>query len=899
MIALHDGRPRVSLDGEWRYRLEGDEPGESLGYHEPDLDVGAWPRMRLPTNWYRTEVGDFFGTIWFRRTFTVPPELVGGRLFIRFGAVDYAADVWLNGEHLGSHEGMFNPFEFDVTDRVDLDGPNVLVVKDAAPRDPTEYVQVQHGGSDGPLSPPFRTHQARAITQIKGHMVDAMHRPGAMTSFRSDGNTGGVWDHVDLIARPTVYVEHVKVFTKIGVRTDRDGDGLDRPDGSALISAEVVVNNTTDDAVTTELRLAVAPHTFDGPTRERRRSVELQPGRTTHQAVLTIDAARLWWTWDLGEPDLYRATVVVGDDAVDQVVGIREVVHDETTGHWWLNGVRVFLRGMRYISSQWMSEADESMWSDDLAKMREMEINAIRIGSHVERDGFYSMCDAMGLLVWQVFPLHYCVSDDDDLIERAAEMIRDLGLMLCNHACIGMWSVFKEPEVYLLPDVPNNVHRLCPILKQTLGTVDPSRWIHIGDYREGVLNLMIGYCWPGDTDLHEVDLSPQIVEFGAGSIPVRETLETFVPADALWPPDWDTWEYHGFFYDLAFGFAKVPMTETLDELIDTYQRYEATVVKEQVEYLRQRKYRPVASMFHYYWSDPCPIMGSGLLDYHRRPYQVYEALAGRLRTGAREPRARRDAVRDRPREGLRPRLDARRHGLGHERSRRPVRRRGGRVERPKPGQRRAGVRRPAGAHRAGGRGRRGRSRRVDDPNRDDAGRLPHRDVGPSRRRRAPVREPHRRRRALNGQLGPEARRWRTTAVLFSSPLPAVMAASHAATASRTRSSRTPSASASSTASARSLRANARRKWTRPASPTSPGRQRSTTEARGPMPIASSTVSGSMPARSVYASSSPSAIRADMPAALLASLTVAPAPGPPTCTIRPIVSSTSVHRRSAS
>ena len=62
-----------------------------------------------------------------------------------------------------------------------------------------------------------------------------------------------------------------------------------------------------------------------------------------------------------------------------------------------------------------------------------------------------------------------------------------------------MWSVFKEPEVYLLPDKPNNYHRLCPILKETLGTVDPVRWIHLGDYREGVYNLMIGYCWDGDT----------------------------------------------------------------------------------------------------------------------------------------------------------------------------------------------------------------------------------------------------------------------------------------------------------------------------------------------------------------------------------------------------------------
>jgi beta-mannosidase len=141
-----------------------------------------------------------------------------------------------------------------------------------------------------------------------------------------------------------------------------------------------------------------------------------------------------------------------------------------------------------------------------------------------------------------------------------------------------------------------------------------------------VLNLMIGYCWDGDTDLNTVDLPPQIVEFGAGSIPVVETLKAFIPEDKLWPPDWDTWEYHGFFYNLAFNFAKVEMKDTLEEFVDAYQAFEALVEKEQIEYLRQRKYRPIASMYLYYWSDPCPIMGSGLLDYYRRPYKVYEAM---------------------------------------------------------------------------------------------------------------------------------------------------------------------------------------------------------------------------------------------------------------------------------
>jgi len=631
MISLHEGRSRLRLDGPWAYRLEDGEPGESLGYTSPDLDTSTWPQMELPANWYRTEVGDFFGTIWFRRTFEVPADLRDQRLFLRFGAVDYRADVWLNGRYIGSHEGMFNPFEFDVTDRVDLDGPNLVVVKDAAPRPDTEYVQVDL--SDVPLSAPYRTHQAVAIDQIKGHMVDAMHRPGSMTSFRSDGNSGGIWDHVDLIARPRVYVDHVKVFSKIGMRKDRLGGGEDRPDGTALVSVDVSVCNTTGEVVQTELGLTVDPASFEGERLARTREVALQPGRTTHKLVLTVPDARLWSTWDHGRPDLYTARVRVGDDSIEQRFGIKEVVRDEATGHWYLNGRRVFLRGMRYISSQWMSEAGPTMWSDDLAKMREMEINAIRIGSHVERDGFYSMCDEMGFLVWQVFPLHYCVSDGDDLIERAGEMIRDMGLMLCNHASIGMWSVFKEPEVYLLAETPNNYHRLCPILKEALGTVDPTRWIHLGDYREGTLNLMIGYCWPGDTDLNGVTLEPNVVEFGAGSIPVRETLETFIPPDDLWPPDWDTWEYNGFFYNLAFDFAKVQMKDSLEEFIVAYQAYEALVVKEQIEYLRQRKYSPVASMYHYYWSDPCPIMGSGLLDYYRRPYHVYatmKAVYGRV-----------------------------------------------------------------------------------------------------------------------------------------------------------------------------------------------------------------------------------------------------------------------------
>ena len=175
---------------------------------------------------------------------------------------------------------------------------------------------------------------------------------------------------------------------------------------------------------------------------------------------------------------------------------------------------------------------------------------------------------------------------------------------------------------------PNVYFKLCDILKETLGSIDPIRWIHKGDYREGVQNIMIGSCQDGDMDVHTAEIKPNIVEFGADSVPNLVSLRKFIPEDKLWPPHWDTWEYWGLFYWNQFRRGKVEMGNSLEEFIRNTQQYEALVVKEQIELLRQRKYQPVASMYLYYWSDACPVMGSGLFDYYREPYAVYESMRG-------------------------------------------------------------------------------------------------------------------------------------------------------------------------------------------------------------------------------------------------------------------------------
>ncbi|MCL2863903.1 MAG: hypothetical protein FWE25_00025 [Lachnospiraceae bacterium] len=618
-------RPTLDLNGTWKYKLDQNNIGVRQSYYLPSTSYETWKEIQVPHNWYLVEeIGDYFGTIWYERKFNVPAEFKGQRIFLHFEGIDYISEVWVNGKYLGFHEGMFDPFDFEVTDIVNFDGENSLLVRDNADKDATEFILADEEST--PLSTPYKYHQSKGITQIKGHMIEAMHRPGSMTSFRMDGNSGGIWGDVTLVAKPDIYIEYVKSYTKVGIKKDWLGDKQDKPDGTGLAAFDVYINSNKDYAVKTKIELDVSAYNFDdNAVHTISREVVVQPGDNIFKITITIPEVRLWWTWDHGHPSMYTATVKVEKDIASLNIGIKDIETDDK-GQWYLNGKQIFLRGMRYISSLWMAEANETLWKKDFDKMLDMDINSIRIGSHVEPRGLYKMCDELGLLMWQVFPLHYVIDDSDDVIDRASDMMVNMGQMLTNHACMGMWSVYKEPEIYGLPDMPNVYFKLCEILKETLGQIDPVRWIHLGDYREGVQNIMIGSCQDGDMDILTTEIAPNIVEFGADSVPCLESLKKFIPEDKLWPPCWDTWEYWGLFFRNQFKRARVEMGNSIEEFIHNTQSYEALVVKEQIEVLRQRKYGPVASMYLYYWSDACPVMGSGLFDYYREPYQVYESM---------------------------------------------------------------------------------------------------------------------------------------------------------------------------------------------------------------------------------------------------------------------------------
>ena len=130
-ITSLNGQWNVIIDpvgvGEWRQVWLEKKPEKKTDFFEYSFDGG--PILKVPGdfNSQMKELSFFEGTVWYRKKFNYKLE-PGKRLFIHFGAVNYIAEVYLNGEKLGSHEGGFTPFQFEITNKI-RSGNNTVVVK--------------------------------------------------------------------------------------------------------------------------------------------------------------------------------------------------------------------------------------------------------------------------------------------------------------------------------------------------------------------------------------------------------------------------------------------------------------------------------------------------------------------------------------------------------------------------------------------------------------------------------------------------------------------------------------------------------------------------------------------------------------------------------------------------
>jgi beta-glucuronidase len=269
LIANTDSRQTLSLDGQWKTIIDPYEAGyydyryqeAANGYFkdarpksksdlvEYDFDTSA--SLNVPGDWNSQSDRLFFyeGTVWYRKTFDYHLP-ANRRLFVYFGAANYLADVYLNGQKLGRHEGGFTPFNFEITKLI-REANNSLVVKvdnkrrrDAVPTLMTDWwnyggltrsvqlvetpstfvqdylVQLQKGSGDH-ISGWVRLNGDRPSQKISISIPEA----GVSKSFTTDGNG---YAEINFTASLTLWSpEHPKLYeVKIDSETDRLQDQI-------------------------------------------------------------------------------------------------------------------------------------------------------------------------------------------------------------------------------------------------------------------------------------------------------------------------------------------------------------------------------------------------------------------------------------------------------------------------------------------------------------------------------------------------------------------------------------------------------------------------------------------------------------------------------------------------
>ena len=325
--------------------------------------------------------------LWYERTFVKPDGKKDDRTLLHFGAVDWQATVYLNGQEVGAHTGGYQSFSLDITNKL-KDGDNELVVK---VYDPTD---------DGP----------------NPHGKQTAHPEGIMYT-----STSGIWQTVWLETVPPTYIESLtltpdvdqsQLHLQVNLKGKEEGDTIEAlaKTGSTIVAGQMVNGTTT----------------------------------------LHISDSRLWSPDDPFLYDL-QVRVLKDNEVVDEVTsyfGLRKIeVKKDAAGieRTFLNNQYTYNLGVLdqgfWPDGIYTAPSDAAL-KFDIEAIKAMGFNTIRKHVKLEPDRWYYYCDKLGMLVWQdmVPPANATPEARTEFEKEVKENLAQLH----NHPSITTWVLFNE-----------------------------------------------------------------------------------------------------------------------------------------------------------------------------------------------------------------------------------------------------------------------------------------------------------------------------------------------------------------------------------------------------------------------------------------------------------------------
>jgi beta-mannosidase len=647
---------RVDLGGVWELRYCDPGEGERLGWPE-GADDKRFVAAKVPGDVHLDLAGA--GIIeeplhgrnardcawmedkdwWYVREFDVPLGFLSERVELYFAGLDTAADVWVNGRHVGSHDNMFVPVTMDVTGAL-REGRNIVAVR---------------------LDVGLRSAEGKPIEKYGAMGTSASDTPRMWTrkaqfTFSWDWAprllTCGIWRGVELRSYNGAILRDVCLRTSL------------LPEGDARVEVLLQVENLSD--AETQLRAKVSLSGHGGEHTAQLRST-LRPGLQTLTTEIDVPDPALWWPAPLGDPNLYDCRVVVeaGRGSLEQRsfrYGLREVElirqplpEAEESFTVAVNGQKVYCKGADWVpADSLMARVSPVKYRELVRLAAEANFNMFRVwgGGIYEDPYFYQLCDEFGILVWQDF-MYACSYYPDDNPDFVAEARREAELavrQLRNHACVALWCGNNENQwIHQRVGQTESAADRCygeviydEVLPEVCAQLDPTRpyWPSSPYGGEDPNSEELGNRHAWEVNIlnpipeHQVDYLKYatdrgkfISEFGILSPPSLRTLQQYLSPEEFYR-DSPSWDFHNNEFEkgtiqIALERYWRPVEELeLSEYLLYAQLIQAEALKFALEHWRRRRFETSGALFWMY-SDCWGAVGWTVVDYYLRKKPSY------------------------------------------------------------------------------------------------------------------------------------------------------------------------------------------------------------------------------------------------------------------------------------
>ena len=457
-----DLRMAQNFNPGWKFQL-----GDSAAASKPDFDDSAWQPVGLPHSFstpYFMSSDFYTGYGWYRKSFEIPAAWQGKKISLEFEAAFQDAEIFVNGEKAGSHQGGYVGFPIDITKQV-KPGINTVAIR-----------------------------------------LNNLWKPGLAPRAGEHVFSGGIYRNVRLVATDPLHVTWFGTFATTSKISS----------SSAVVNVKTEVQNERTAAVDAELRTVILDPK-GGVVSRISSKLRIAPGDTAvfDQNLPPVANPQLW---DIGKPNLYHAASQVclegkPVDRYDTTFGIRSIEWSADKG-FFLNGRHVYLQGANVHQDQagWGDAVTDSGHRRDVGMMKEAGFNFLRGSHYPPPPARTKACDELGMLYWSencfwgiggshtegtwsasAYPIN--AADEKPFADSLKYSLGTMIRIHRNHPSVIAWSMSNEPffsEPKVMPKVSQLLKELVDLSHQLDATrpaavggaqrpLDSSRIDKIGD----------------------------------------------------------------------------------------------------------------------------------------------------------------------------------------------------------------------------------------------------------------------------------------------------------------------------------------------------------------------------------------------------------------------------------